>query len=293
MTAPTPLPEVNAVLAELVTRWREILGSNLVGAYLQGSFAVGDFTETSDIDFLVVIASEIEAPVLARLQRMHAEINAKPSYWAKHLEGSYAVAAVIRRLTDEPGEPAGELPRPPFWRDPGTGLPARYYPFFFLNNGSDTLLRSEHDNSRVVRWVVREHGIVLHGPPPAELIDRITGDELRAEMRTNLVVYVEPYAAGQRAIDAIWLQAFFVTLICRMLHTLDIGEIHSKKAGTAWALRTLDPQWHGLIARAAETWAKAQARWMSQPDASEVESTIRFMHYALKRCATGATLGSS
>ena len=214
--APTPSPEVNAVLVELVAQWREILGSNLIGAYLQGSFAVGDFTETSDIDFLVVIASEPEAPVLARLQAMHAGIHRKPSYWAKHLEGSYAVAAVIRRLTDEPRDPAGEPPRLPSWRDPGTGLPPRYYPFLFLNNGSDTLARSEHDNSRVVRWVARERGIILHGPPPAELIDRITGDELRAEMRANLLLYLQPYAAGQRVIDAIWLQSFFVTLICRM-----------------------------------------------------------------------------
>ena len=287
MIAPTPLPEVNAVLAELVACWREILGSNLIGAYLQGSFAVGDFTETSDIDFLVVIASEPGAPVLARLQAMHAAMQAKPSYWAKHLEGSYAVASVIRRLTDEPHEPAGELPRPPSWRDPETGLPARDYPFLFLGNGSERLVRSEHDNIRVVRWVVRERGVILHGPPPATLIDPVAGDELRAEMRANLFVYVEPYAAGQRVIDAIWMQSFFVTLICRMLHTLETGQINSKKAGTAWALQTLDPQWHGLIMRAAETWTKRQDTWMNRPNDAEVGATLGFMRSALGRCARG------
>jgi prevent-host-death family protein len=44
--SPTPLQEVNAVLAEMVEHWQNILGSNLIGAYLQGSFAVGDFTES-------------------------------------------------------------------------------------------------------------------------------------------------------------------------------------------------------------------------------------------------------
>lgn len=285
MTAitPTPLPEVNVVLAELVAQWREILGPNLLGAYLQGSFAVGDFTATSDIDFLVIIESEPEAPVLARLQRLHAEFQRKPSYWAKHLEGAYAIAAVIRRLNDEPRDPIGEPPRPPSWRDPDTGLPPRYYPFFFLGNGSDTLQRSEHDNSRVVRWVVRERGIVLHGRPPAELIDRISGDELRAEVRSNLLVYLGDYVAGQAVIDAIWRQSFFVTLICRMLHTLESGEIHSKKAGTAWALNTLDPQWHDLITRGAETWNNAQATWMNRPADPEVEATLGFMRYALNR----------
>ena len=289
MTSPTPLPEVNVVLAELMANWREILGPNLIGAYLQGSFAVGDFTATSDIDFLVVIKSEPDAPVLARLQQLHAAMQAKPSYWAKHLEGSYTVAAVIRRLADEPRDPPGEPPRPSSSRDPETGLPARHYPFLFLGNGSDKLARSEHDNNRVVRWVVRERGVVLHGPPPAQLIDPISRDELRAEVRTNLLVYTEPYAASQRVIDQVWMQSFFVTLICRMLHTLHTGQIQSKKAGGEWALQTLDPQWHELIQRAAVTWSKQQERWMNQPDAGEVEATLEFMRYALKLCATGTS----
>lgn len=284
MIAPTPLPEVNAVLAELVAGWREILGLNLIGAYLQGSFALGDFTQTSDVDFLVVIASEIEAPVLARLQVMHARIHRQSSYWAKHLEGSYAVAAIIRRLTDEPRDPPGESPRPPSWRDPETGMPPNFYPFLFLGNGADTLRRSEHDNSKVVRWMVRQRGIVLHGPHPATLIDQIAGDELRAEAKTNVLIYVGRYVSGQSVIDAVWLQSFFVTLLCRMLHTLETGGIHSKKAGTEWALQTLEPQWQGLITRAAATWATQQAMWMNRPDDSEVETTIGFMRYAIDLC---------
>ena len=281
MTAPTPLPEVNAVLAELVAGWREILGPNLIGAYLQGSFAVGDVTPTSDIDFLVVVASEIEPPVLDRLQLLHAGFHRQSSYWAKHLEGSYAVAAVIRRLASEPRDPPGESPRPPTWRDPGIGLPPCFYPFFFLNNGSDTLARSEHDNSKVVRWVVRERGVILHGPPPMTIIDPITSDELRAEVRSNLRTYLARYVSRHQPIDAVWLQSFFVTLICRMLHTLETGRIESKKAGTEWALRALDPQWQGLIMRAAATWANQQATWLNRPDESAVKATVEFMRYAL------------
>ena len=286
MTAPTPLPEVNAVLAELVAGWREILGLNLIGAYLQGSFVLGDFTQTSDVDFLVVIASEIEAPVLARLQVMHARIHRQSSYWAQHLEGSYATAAVIRRLTDEPRDPPGESPRLPSWRDPETGMPPGSYPFLFLGNGADNLRRSEHDNSKVMRWMVRECGIVLHGTHPATLIDHIAGDELRAEVKANVPIYVGRYVSGQSVIDAVWRQAFFVTLLCRMLHTLETGRIHSKKAGTEWALQTLEPQWQGLITRAAATWATQQAMWMNRPNDSEVETTIGFMRYAINFCTT-------
>lgn len=208
MNAPTPLPELNAVLADFVARCQGILRSNLVGAYLQGSFAVGDFTERSDVDFMIVVRSEIEADTLDRLQRMHAAIHEQPSYWAKHLEGSYAPVAIIRRLTDEPRDPPGHPPRPPSWRDPETGLPPKHYPFLFLGNGAASLVRSEHDNSLVVRWVLRERSIVLLGPAPATLVDPVAADPLRAEVRANLSAYCAPYLARESELNAVWLQGF-------------------------------------------------------------------------------------
>ena len=39
---PTQFPELNELLRELSERAAGILGGNFVGAYLQGSFAVGD-----------------------------------------------------------------------------------------------------------------------------------------------------------------------------------------------------------------------------------------------------------
>src|SRR5215467_6256645 len=47
--------EVDAVLAELLAGVRGTLGLQLVGIYLDGSLAIGDFSEhSSDIDVLVV-----------------------------------------------------------------------------------------------------------------------------------------------------------------------------------------------------------------------------------------------
>lgn len=45
MVAPTPFPELNEILDELVDTTRAVLADNFVGAYLQGSFAVGDADE--------------------------------------------------------------------------------------------------------------------------------------------------------------------------------------------------------------------------------------------------------
>ena len=58
--APTPLPQLNEALVELVTRASEILDENFIGAYLQGSFAIGDFDDQSDVDFLIVDITERE-----------------------------------------------------------------------------------------------------------------------------------------------------------------------------------------------------------------------------------------
>ena len=58
---PTPYPDLNQVLHELVSSMQSALGSNLTGVYLQGSFAVGDFDVHSDVDFAVVVAHELLA----------------------------------------------------------------------------------------------------------------------------------------------------------------------------------------------------------------------------------------
>ena len=86
--APTPNPDLNAVLHELVTRAQAILQQNFVGAYLQGSFALGDWDADSDVDFMMVIEHEPGDDTVLELQTMHADVFALASSWAQHLEGS-------------------------------------------------------------------------------------------------------------------------------------------------------------------------------------------------------------
>jgi predicted nucleotidyltransferase len=56
---PTPYPELNSVLRNFVDSVQAVLSNNFVGAYLQGSFAVGDFDLHSDVDFIMVIEEEL------------------------------------------------------------------------------------------------------------------------------------------------------------------------------------------------------------------------------------------
>jgi hypothetical protein len=52
---PTPYPELDAVLQELVESVQAALSNSFVAACPQGSFAVGDFDRHSDVDFIVAI----------------------------------------------------------------------------------------------------------------------------------------------------------------------------------------------------------------------------------------------
>ena len=50
-------PAVDEILAAIVAGIQAALGDNLVGVYLRGSLATGDFIDTSDVDFLVATES--------------------------------------------------------------------------------------------------------------------------------------------------------------------------------------------------------------------------------------------
>jgi predicted nucleotidyltransferase len=146
---PTPYPELNHVLRELVESVQHALSDNFVGAYLQGSFAVGDFDEHSDVDWIIAIREELAAGQVNRLQAMHGRLFRLESRWAQHLEGSYFPVSILRN-------PANS----------GVQL-------WYLDNGANTLIRSDHCNTLVVRSTVREHGVQLAGPGPVSLVDPI------------------------------------------------------------------------------------------------------------------------
>jgi hypothetical protein len=92
---------------------------------------------------------------------------------------------------------------------------------------------------------LREHGVVLVGAPPEQLVAPVDPDELRAEARTTM------REAAARAYENVplgrWAQQYLVLSFCRMLHTLESGRVVSKRDAAEWALRELDPRRHDLI----------------------------------------------
>jgi len=126
---PTPYTELNLVLSELVSRIQHILEDDLIGVYLQGSFAVGGYDQHSDVDFIVVVEDELTSHMVDALQGMHDQVYNLDSEWAKHLEGSYFPRKILR----DPPKLGMEL--------------------WYLDHGARALVRSDHCNTLIVRWV--------------------------------------------------------------------------------------------------------------------------------------------
>ena len=287
--SPTPFNDLNQLLSAWLAGVRRALGEVLVGAYLQGSFALKDADEASDCDFMVAVSRDLTGEEVAALNDLHGEIFDLLPPWSRRLEGSYVPLQILRALTPEPRDPPGEAPRPATWEDPAmAGSPPRLYPLWFLSNGDRALVRSEHDNSQVIRWVTREHGIVLAGPSPTELIDPVPPEALKAEIRTLMRRLTPVWTSQPSKMDRVWLPAYFTILYARMLHTLETGQVHSKRAAAAWALDHLERRWQPLLKRAqAERELPLEAK-MAGADRAVVAETLAFMRHALRRSAQEA-----
>jgi hypothetical protein len=231
----------------LVAGVHTILGDDFVAAYLQGSFALGSADAWSDVDFVVV-----ERPVedLVPLNALHGELYGRDTHWAQHLEGSYLPRSLVRRVD-----------------------PART-PVPFLDNGASRLVLDPHCNTAVVRWILRRHGIVLAGPPPAELIEPVAPEDLRREARAALA----DYTAWAAELDAMlaWEQPYLVLTLCRILRTIECADVTSKAAAAAWAAARL-PAWADLIVAAA---ADRDDRWRRALGPADPELAARTRAFA-------------
>jgi predicted nucleotidyltransferase len=259
----TAYSELDAVLGELVQSTEAILGESFCGAYLQGSFALGDADEESDVDFLIVAREEVTDEQAAELQAMHERIYALETPWAQHLEGSYPPRESLRRVD-----------------------PART-PWLYLDNGATELVRDAHCNTAVVRWILREHGIVLAGPDPKSLVEPVSADELRREMLTAAREWAEwahePHPRFGSGAMSRRQQSLLVLSFCRILHTIASGRVTSKPEAGSWALQTLDPEWASLIRRALADRADQWGQVLQRADDRAVARSLAFVDYALVR----------
>jgi hypothetical protein len=247
-------PDVSALLDALLAGLREALGDNLVGVYLGGSLALGDFDPgTSDVDILVVTERPLWDAEYGAISALHELIPADGNRYEVPYDVAYIERATLRRFA--PGQTHVKI---------GHGEP---------------LHRAEHRPNWVLeRWTVREHGITVLGPDPKTLIDPIAPAEIREAVREELGERLRHWTDGSWPREEIahrGAQAFEVETVCRALYTLANGGLPTKPQAVAWAQKMLPTRWHALI-----EWARAN-RGDGTRDEAKVEEAMGFLRWAV------------
>lgn len=251
----TPFPEVNFLLKILKNRIKEILGENLVGIYLDGSLALGGYDSASDIDFVAVIERDLSPDEFNALKIMHSEINQQNTPLAQEIEGFYVSSEAVRRYNP------------------------RHSHFVNLERGSNEQLKwCEQDYYWIIhRYILCEYGVTLTGPQPVNLIDPVSADGLRRTMSSVLDEWGRYICQKPDIIAQPGYQSYAVLTICRILYTLNAGDIVSKREAAEWASSALENRWDPLVTKAL-----LDRQSPTTPSQAEVEETLAFLDYAVK-----------
>jgi hypothetical protein len=263
----TPYPELDAVLIDHAHTSRGVLGTSFVGLYLLGSLAIGDFDLTSDVDFMIVSAGELSPGEVDLVQSAHTALVGRDSRWVKHLEYSiFPLPTLLEKSS-------------PYGPDGRNESAARR--LWYFANGGPAIERSDHDNTLVTRWTLRQRSVAVLGPEPWTFAPEVTADELRQEIKNSMLGWEKLFTLDSPHNNR-FHQVFFVLNNCRALQDLHEGRITSKREGMAWAKRHLDVQWHALI---DYCWQERQDTGINvtQPaDPHAFQQTVDFIAYTTR-----------
>ncbi len=256
---PTPVPELNLLLRELTDRVQAVLGDGFVAAVLQGSFAVGDFDEHSDADFIIAVRDRLTDAQVAALQSLHGRIRGLSNPWAAHLEGSYFPVEVLRTCD------------------------RRLEPLWYLDHGHRVMVPGTHCNSAVVRQVVRQHGIRLAGAEPASLVDPVPVEVLRGEILEVMGDWGREILAKPEVWGTQFYQGFIAINYCRAWCDLVTATVGSKRRGAGWAKERLPADWAELIDRSWATRIDPAKTSRTPADPDDYRMTLEFLTWLLAK----------
>lgn len=245
---PTPYQDVNVFLTLMLSALQTTLHRQLVGLYLGGSLALGDFNpQRSDIDFVVITADVLSTEMIAALAAMHASLWDSEANWARRLDGSYVPQQVIRRWTPE------------------------HPPCPFVEGDSFTI--TNQGSAVIQRHVLGEAGVVVAGPSPRILIESVSADELRSAVHDMLQKWWRPLLDDPTWVEQSQKQPFAILTMCRMLYTFEQGVVVSKPVAARWCQQTRSQEWGDLIG-----WALASNH---AAESARLSETLGFIQYTV------------
>jgi hypothetical protein len=239
----------------MLTEWSEglqhLLGEWIVGLYLSGSLAYGDFVpERSDIDLQAVVRRPLTGNELRSIEELHKQVEGRCPEWAGRIECSYVPLELMRALRPPP------TPRP--WWGFGTFYPA-------APAGNEWIIN---------HYLLSKYGIVLAGRAVKELVPPIDIHLVQQASAKDLFQEWLP-----KVDDATWLsnshyQSYLVLNLCRILHTVIRGEPVSKKVAGQW-VKSAYSHWNDLIEEAE--------RWTYGVEMTREKDTVAFLRFVVDR----------
>lgn len=208
------------LLDGLVTEMAAVLGDDLTGLYLYGSAMTGGFDPgVSDLDLAAVTGPDVRSIDLSGIERMHRAFATAHPAWQDRIEVVYAGREALASFRTSPG------------------------PLAVISPGEPFHLRREAPVEWLQNWyLLRETGVALRGPEPAQVVPPIS--------TTEFVAATAHYAGvlGRRNLDGAGSGSIAYTLLtlCRAVATVSTRRPVSKQEGAAWAAERR-PEWAWLI----------------------------------------------
>jgi predicted nucleotidyltransferase len=238
-------PQLDLLLAGV----RDVLGDDLVGAYLHGSAVLGGLRPTSDLDVIAVSARRLTDGEKERLASRLGEISKKP----RSLDFDLVVQSEIRP-----------------WRYPP--------PFDFHYSDWWPGMRDRDTNTdlAVLITMLLAAGTPLYGPAPATIFDAVPENDFR---RTTLA------AADEVVRDVEGDTRNVVLTLARIWTSLETGDVLPKDRAATWALERLPDEHKPVLERARSLYLEGSyGTWDDVRD--EVAAYVAYTSNAIRMAST-------
>ena len=222
---------LNNLLDIYKSQIHELFADELVGIYLSGSIAFGEYFDgKSDVDCTVLLKSPLDIDRLEKVKKIHNDLSS--SYKKMILESQYIAL-------DNVGKNEKDT-----------------QPFYSYHDNKMSL--SKHNAHAVTWFTLKNHGITVTGIPANELDITTSVYDIKSYVKGNVNSYWQywlntarkPFSQKRLSALTNWGIEWCVCGLTRMYFTMMEGDITSKGKAVEYGLTCLPESTHKILKEA-------------------------------------------